>query len=150
MADNMFKLQLLARAELAVKDVQARRLLARSSYLGFALVLFLLALGMLNLAGFLAFEEVLSPAGAALAMAAINAVGVALLMHLSKRAGPSEREEALAREIREMAYQQVNHDVEEVKEKLEHVASEVTRMGENVHRATGAVRFLLSALGKNE
>ena len=149
MADKMFKLQLLARSELTLKEIYAKRAAARAAYLGFALVLFLIGLGMLNLACFLALESRLSPAGAALTMAAVNAAIAGLVLLLSKRAGPSEGEEQLAQEIREMAYKQVSEDVDEVKEKLERVVNEVNTIGENVNRATGAVRFLLGALGKN-
>ena len=150
MSDKLFKLQLLARAELTLKEIYARRAAARAAYLGVALVIALLGLGMLNLAGYLAFQAVLSPAGSAFAMAALNGLGVILVMWLGSRAGPSEGEEQLAQEIREMAYQQVSEDVDEVKEKLERVVGEVNQIGESVSNATSAVRFLVGALGKGK
>ena len=56
----------------------------------------------------------------------------------------------MAQEIREMAYQQVSEDVDEVKEKLERVVGEVNQIGESVSNATSAVRFLVGALGKGK
>ena len=52
MSDSIFKLQLLARSELSLTQIQARRATARSAYFGFALVLFLLGLALFNFAGF--------------------------------------------------------------------------------------------------
>ncbi len=150
MSDKLFKLQLLARAELTLKEIVARRAAARAVHLGIALVIALLALGMLNLAGFLALQAYLSPAGSALTMAAANGLGVALVLWLGRRAGPSEGEEELAHEIREMAYQQVSEDIDEVKEKLERVVGEVNQIGEGIGHATSAVKFLVSALGKTK
>ena len=69
MSDPIFKLQLLARAEWTLTEIYARRAASRTAYLGFAMVLALLGLGMLNLAGYLALAERMSPAAAAFCMA---------------------------------------------------------------------------------
>ncbi len=149
MSDAIFKLQLLARAELALAEITARRAGARTGYMGVALVLCLLGLAMLNFSGYLALAERVSPALAAFLMALANAVAAAVVVSLSRRAGPSENEERMAREIRELAYKEVSEDVEEVKQRLENLADEVSSIGANVSRATSAIRFVLGMVSKS-
>ena len=148
MSDSIFKLQLLARSELALTQIRTRRAMTRSTYIAFALVLFLLGLGMFNFAAFLALEESFSPAASALIVACVNGTVAVIVLILSKKAGPSDNEERMAREIREMAYKEVSEDVDEVKDRLEHLATEVKSIGENVSKATSSLRFLLSLLKK--
>ncbi len=107
-------------------------------------MLCLLGLGMFNFAGYLALAERTTPAVAALGMAVLNAIAAAILVAISRKAGPSEGEERMAREIRELAYKEVSEDVEEVKGRLENLANEVSSIGENVTRATSGIRFMLS------
>jgi divalent metal cation (Fe/Co/Zn/Cd) transporter len=148
LSDTIFKLQLLARSELALTQIHTRRAASKTTYAAFALVLFLLGLGMLNFAGFLALEASFSPAISALIIACANGIaGIAVLM-LSRKAGPSENEERMAREIREMAYREVSEDVDEVKIRLDNLAREIGSIGENVTKATRALRFLFGLLKK--
>ena len=147
MSDSIFKLQLLAKAELALTEIRAKRAAARTAYTAFALALILLALMMLNLAAYLALSESWGAPEAALTVALINAGLGLLVLFLGSRAGPSEGEERMARELREMAYREVSEDVEHVKEKLENLSQDVSRIGENVGRVAGTAKFLLSALG---
>ena len=148
MSDSIFKLQLLARSELALTQIHTRRLSIRSAYFAFALVLFLLGLAMLNFAAFLALKESQSPAVAAFLVALANGVASVIVLLVSRKAGPSENEERMAREIREMAYREVSQDVEEVKSRLESLANEVNHIGENVTKATSSLRFVLGLLKK--
>ncbi len=148
MSDPVFKLQLLARAELALTEIYARRAAARTSYLAVALVLALLALGMLNLSAFLALESSLGPALAALVMSAVNSLGAVLVLVISRKAGPSEGEERMARELKELAYREVSEDVDEVKQRLEHLGVEVAAIGQSVNKASTALGFMLSMLKK--
>ena len=150
MSDPIFKLQLLARAELALSEIHVRRAAVRSSYMLFAAVPGLIALGMLNMAVYLMLEPRLGAPGSALAMSFINALAVALLLWLSGKAGPSEGEERMARELRELAYREVSEDVDVVKARLDHLAREVSTIGENVGRATSTLKFLLGLLKKGE
>ena len=148
MSDSIFKLQLLARSELALTQIRTRRAISKGTYVAFALVLFLLGVGMLNVAGFLALETSFSPANSALIIACVNGLVGVIVLLLSRKAGPSENEERMANEVREMAYRELSEDVDEVKGRLENLAQEVSNIGENVTRATGALRFLLGLLKK--
>jgi hypothetical protein len=148
MSDSIFKLQLLARSELALTQIYTRRAATRTTYMAFALVLFLLGLGMFNFSAFLALKESYSPAASALIVACANGITAVIVLVLSKKAGPSDNEERMAREIREMAYREVSEDVDEVKDRLEQLGNEVKAIGENVTKATSALRFLLGLLKK--
>ena len=148
MSDSIFKLELLARAELTLTEIHARRAASRTLYLGVALVFCLLGLAMFNFAGYLAFSARMNPAAAALIMAVINTVAALVILALSKKAGPSAGEERMAREIRELAYKEVSHDVDEVKARLDNLASDVSGIGESLNRATSAMRFMLGLLSK--
>lgn len=150
MSDSIFKLQLLARSELALTQIYARRASTRSAYFAFALVLFLLGLAMLNFAAFLALKESQSPAAAAFIVALVNGIAAVIVLLLSRKAGPSDNEERMAREIREMAYREVSHDVDEVKDRLESLANEVSHIGDNVTKATSSLRFVLGLLNKGK
>jgi tetrahydromethanopterin S-methyltransferase subunit G len=144
LSDSMFKLQLLARSELALTQIRTRRAVSKSTYIAFSLVLFLLGIGMLNVAGFLALET----ANSALIIACANGIGGVIVLLLSQKAGPSENEERMAKEVREMAYRELNEDVNDVKNRLENLAQEVSNIGEDISRATGVLRFLLGLLKK--
>lgn len=150
MSDPIFKLQLLARAELALSEIHVRRAAVRSGYMLFAAVLGLIALAMLNMAAYLMLEPRLGTAGSALTMSLINAIAVVILLLLSGKAGPSEGEERMARELRELAYREVSEDVEEVKARIDHLVGEVSAIGENVGRATSTLKFLMGLLKKGE
>jgi tetrahydromethanopterin S-methyltransferase subunit G len=150
MSDPIFKLQLLARAELALSEIHVRRAAARSGYMLFAAVLGLIALAMLNMAAYLMLEPRLGAAGSALTMSLVNAIAVVILLLLSGKVGPSQGEERMARELRELAYREVSEDVEEVKARIDHLVSEVSAIGENVGRATSTLKFLLGLLKKGE
>ncbi len=113
MSDSIFKLQLLARSELALTQIYTRRAATRTTYMAFALVLFLLGLGMFNFSAFLALKESYSPAASALIVACANGITAVIVLVLSKKAGPSDNEERMAREIREMAYREVSEDVDD-------------------------------------
>jgi hypothetical protein len=148
LSDSIFKLQLLARSELALTQIRTRRAISKSTYIAFALVLFLLGVGMLNVAGFLALETSFSSAKSALIIAFTNGIGGVIVLLLSQKAGPSENEERMAKEVREMAYRELSEDVEEVKDRLGNLAQEVSNIGEDISRATGVLRFLLGLLKK--
>ena len=148
MSDPVFKLQLLARAELALTEIYARRAAVRSGYLAFALVFALIGLAMFNVAAYLALAEQMSPAFAAFLMSGANALVAVLVLFIGRRAGPSAGEERMARELRELAYREVSEDVDQVKARLDHLAGEVSVIGENVSRAAGTLKFLLGLLKK--
>ena len=137
MSDTMLKLQILVRAELALAGIQGRRAGARSAYFAVALVFLLLGLGMLTVAAYQALLPRMGPAGAALTVALADiAIGIVVAL-VARRAGPSENEEKLAREIREMAYAELSGDIDQVKNEFNDIAAEVRRIRSGITSFTG-------------
>ncbi len=146
MSDTMLKLQLLARAEMALAQIRAQRAGARSAGFAVALVFGLLGLGMLNLAGYHALTPRLGPDGAALAVALVDMAVAALVLLLSRRAGPGEREEQLAREIRDLAYAELNSDLERVKAEIRQIGDDVRGIRSGFVSVAGSAATTLGPL----
>ena len=141
MSDTMLKLQIVVRAEFALAEIRARRAASRSAFFAVSLVFLLLGLGMTTLAVFHALKPHMGPAWAAFTVAMVDTlIGVVLLL-IARRAGPSENEEKLAREIREMAYTELNNDIRQVKGDLDNISSEVQRI------RSGLMSFTSGAAG---
>jgi hypothetical protein len=149
MSDSTFKLQLLVRAELALTKIYARRSLVRAAAVAAALAFVLLGLGMLNYAAYLGLLDKYTPGTAALLVASADAACAVVIILIGRSLGPSDAEETMAKEIRDMAYKEVGKDVEEVKLKIEQLADEVKSIRTGVSTAMGAIRFFVSLLSKS-
>ena len=149
MSDSTFKLQLLVRAELALTKIYARRSLFRAAAVAAALAFLLLGLGMLNYAAYLGLLDRYTPGVAALLVASADAACAVVIMLIGRRLGPSESEENMAKEIRDMAYREVGKDVEEVKLRIDQLANEVKSIRTGVSTAMGAIRFFVGLLSKS-
>ncbi|MEA3292042.1 MAG: phage holin family protein [Pseudomonadota bacterium] len=128
MSDPVLKLQLLARSELALAHIRARRATERSTLFIVAMVFALLGLGMLNFAAYHALTPSFGPAKAAFLVSLVNIVIAMIVILVARRAGPSENEEKMAREMRDLVYNELNGDVEEVKAKLGQITADVNRI----------------------
>ena len=148
MSDSAFKLQLLVRAELALTKIYARRSLLRAAFMAVALVFILMALGMLNYAAYLSLLDRYTPGLAALLVASADVACAFVIVIIGRKAGPSESEENMAQEIRDMAYEEVSKDVEEVKLKIEQLTDEVKNIRTGVSTAIGTIRFFAGLLSK--
>lgn len=148
MSDSAFKLQLLVRAELALTKIYARRSIARAAFMAVALVFVLMALGMLNYAAYLGLLDKYTPGIAALLVASADVACAIVIVIVGRKAGPSESEENMAKEIRDIAYEEVSKDVEDVKLKIEQLVDEVKNIRTGVSTAMGAIRFFVSLLSK--
>ena len=125
MSDSMLKIRLLLRSELAIVQIRVRRTIHRSAHFIVAALFGLLALGMFNLAGFHYFSSTLGPAGAALVMGLINAALAAAIALLAGRAGPSDDEEQLALEMRDLAYTELSGDVQALTRELNQIKGDI-------------------------
>jgi len=148
MSDSTFKLQLLVRAELALTKIYARRSLFRAASVAAALAFVLLGLGMLNYAAYLSLLEQHTPGVAALLVASADAACAVVIIFIGSKLGPSDAEEAMAKEIRDMAYNEVGKDVEEVKQRIDQLASEVKSIRAGVSTAMGTIKFFAALLSK--
>jgi hypothetical protein len=125
MTDPMMKLQIMARAELALVQIRLERLIQRSALFVVAMVFALLGLGMFNLAIFFALSSTQGSARAALIVALINSAIMAIVLLVSLKLRSKQGEEKLAREIRDLAHTELNHDIEKVKAEISEIAADV-------------------------
>lgn len=149
MSDSTFKLQLLVRAELALTKIYARRSLFRAAAVAAALAFILLGLGMLNYAAYLGLLDKYTPGVAALLVASADAACAVVIIYIGSKLGPSDAEEKMAKEIRDMAYNEVGKDVEEVKQRIEQLADEVKSIRAGVSTAMGTIKFFAALLSKS-
>lgn len=128
MTDPVLKLQILARAEMALARIHTRRAANKGAYFAVALVLVLLGLGMLNFASYLALLVKFSPAAAALLVALADLLVAVIIIVIAKRVGVNGEEERMAREIRELAYNELSTDVDAAKAEFVKVGADVRRI----------------------
>jgi hypothetical protein len=151
MSDPILKIQILARAEMALMRMQAQRVAVRLAFAVVATVFGLLGLGMFNLAGFHALSEGHGPAVAALFVALVDtAVAVGVLL-AARTAGPKESDERLAREIRDLASREIDRDVKQLEAEFEQIGADVRKIRSTVSSfsstLTSTLGPLLSLLG---
>jgi hypothetical protein len=137
MTDPVLKLKILARSEITLLRLQARRNAIRTELFLVALVFALLALGMLNFAGYQAMAVEKGPAFAALIVALADGLLALGLVFVSRRAGPDSEQEKLVREIRDLAYSELNADFGEVKAGVTQVAEDLGRIRSGFTGLTG-------------
>ena len=144
----ILKLRILVRAEMALIRIHARRAEAQASLFTVALIFALLSLAALNFAGFYALAPHLGNAGSALLVALANGVLAGMLIMASRRAGPSEGEEKMAQDVRDMAYAELSTDFEAVKAELARISEDIDRIRAGFASLTsGLSSGLVSALG---
>ncbi len=147
------KLQIIARSELALAQINARRMASRSSLFSVALVFLLLGLGMMTMALYFALAPSLGSPWAAFTVSSIDTTIGLIFVLIARRAGPSENEEKLAREIRDMAYTELGNDINKIKDEFDQVTTDVKRIRTSFTSFTGGameslgpvIRILLKA-----
>lgn len=144
----VLKLRILARAEMALFRIHGRRAAAQTAGLAVALVFALLALGMLNLAAYLALAEKVGPANGALIVAVVDGLLAAIVIALSRSAGPSADEEKMAQDIRDMAYEELSSDVDAVRNEISTVIEDVGRIRAGFTAFTGSASSSLVSIIK--
>ena len=128
MSDPMLKLQILARSELALAQLRTRRTMSRAVLFIVAVVFALLGLGMINFAAYQALVVNYGTALAALYVALADMALTVIIILVAQRAGPSENEEKLARELRDYAYSELNGDINQVKSDFAEITSDVKQI----------------------
>lgn len=146
MSDSIMKLQIIARSELALAQINARRMASRSALFSVALVFLLLGLAMMTLGLYYALVPSLGESWAALAVSSIDIVIGLVFILVARRAGPSENEEKLAREIREMAYSELGNDIDKIKSEFDEVTADVKRIRTSFTSFTSGVGSMGSVI----
>jgi len=140
MSEFTMKLQILARAELALARIQMRRAAKRTVFIGTALVFFVFAVVMFTVAAYHALVPRYGPSVAALVIAVIDIAVAALILLAASRTGSAENDEKLALEIRDLAYGEINRDVEQVR-------AELVKIRDDIHKIHSSLASFSSAAG---
>lgn len=124
-------LRALIRANSIIADIHARKLVARSSVLGFAGLIAGFGLVMLGVAAFLALEQVWGPIWAAVAIGAASCAIALLLILIAGRIKPG-RDLDLAREVHKSALDGLMADGRALEAELTRLRDTVTHPFESV------------------
>ena len=127
MHEMLLKLRILAAAELNLARIAARRLANRATLLAIAVGLLLLAVVMANIGAYHLLSRTQTPSMAAFLIAAGNALIAVVVLIIANRLEPGP-EEQMARQIREMAFDELAADVEDLKDQFGKVGSDVKRI----------------------
>jgi hypothetical protein len=157
MDETLMKIRILARAELTLVQVHGRLAARRTLLTAIGVGLIVLTVGAVNVGLFHLLTARIGDAGAAFAIAAINALlaGLFILTAGRLRPGPEER---IVQEIREMALAELSVDANQLKEQIGEVTADLHRIRSGVGALTGsgglggiasfgpALRLLIDAL----
>ncbi len=127
MRDTLLKLRILASAELNLARIASRRLASRATLLAIAVGLLLLAVVMVNVGAYHLLSQTQSESTAAFLVAAGDGLVAVLIVIVALRLQPGP-EEQMARQIREMAFDELAADVEDLRDQACKVGSDVKRI----------------------
>ena len=80
------------------------------------------------MAAYYALEPSLGAPLAAFTVSSIDTIVGIVFLLVARRAGPSENEGKLAREIRDMAYAELGKDIDTFKGEIDQITSDITRI----------------------
>jgi esterase/lipase len=146
MTDSILKLQLLARSELALFQIRAQRAAKRTAFYAVAMIFGLLGLVMGNLAAYQALCAKIVPAAAALVVSLADAIIAVMIVLAARGAGPSENEEKLVQEMRNLAQNEINKDIDQVKTEIRQISDELHRIRTALSSFTNGVSHAVMSL----
>ena len=132
MTDPINKIQILIRSEIALRRLQTKRMATQTGFRVVALIFAILALAMLTFAGYQALVEPFGPVMAALFVALVDGILALLLLFISQHVGNFREQERALKEVREMAYSELNADFEELRNGVDKVTDDVKRIRDNI------------------
>lgn len=132
MTDPINKIQILIRSEIALLRLQTKRMATQTGFRVVALIFAILALAMLTFAGYQALVEPFGSVMAALFVALVDGILALLLLFISQHVGNYREQERALKEVREMAYSELNADFEELKDGVDQVTDDVKRIRDNI------------------
>lgn len=138
MSDHMLKLQILARAEMALIKNQARRMATCIAMYTVSLLFIVLGVCMLNIAGYQALVVPLDPAVAAVLVALADAVVALIIVFISRGAAANTDQEQVVRDIRDLAYRELSTDVDKIKGEVTKAKDDMQRIRSGFTAVTGA------------
>jgi len=121
----MNKLQILARAEIALARIRVQRTGFQAALFAVAALFALFGLALLNVAGYQGLAPRLGPAVAAVAVAAANVVFAVIAVVIALNARPGLANEKVAQEIRDLASDEIKKDVDEIRGEVNRIGDEI-------------------------
>ena len=121
----MQKLRILARAEVALARIKMQRTGFQVALFAVAALFLFSSLVLLNLAGYHALVPRFGAAMAALLVAATNLILAGIAAVIAVKARPGNTEEKTARELRDMASEEIKKDIDEVRDEIQRVSDEI-------------------------
>ena len=146
MESFLLKVRLLTRAELVLVRLHIRRAARQASLIAVGIVAILLAIAMINVAGYFYFADQLGRVAAALVLAGLNGLLAIVLFLVSNRLGLGP-EEQMAGEIRDLAVAQISADAQRVKDDVDKMKSDVEQIRTVLSSLKGGDLMSLAALG---
>ena len=154
MPATMPKIQTLVLAQTALTRIDMRCRATQASYTALALVLGLIAVGMLNVAAFLGLSQVVEAAWAALILSAFDTLVAVLLIQAASRVRPGP-EAQIAKEVRDIMLDELSAEAQSVRDEIEGVRADVQRIRSGFSAFSGGlpgigqiVELLTKALGR--
>ena len=132
----MQKLRILTRAEVALARIRMQRTGFQVALFAAAALFALFGLVLLNVAGYHALVPHFGAAVAALLVAAANMTLAGAAVAIALKARPGSANEKTAREIRDLASEEINKDIDEVRDEIQRIGDEI----EGVRAGMASVR----------
>lgn len=127
MNELIAKLRIFFRAEMTLFKADARRRSNHVMFMAVALACFLVALSFVNVGAFFMLTDADAEARAAFTLAAVNMLVAFIPVFLARNIKPGP-EEDMVREIREMALDEINRDVESVSKEVAAIGNSVKQV----------------------
>lgn len=125
MKDPTLKLKIFTRTELALVKIQFRRTVISILIYIVAFLFIAITFCMLNFAAYQALVVHHEPAMAALLVALTDGLLTFILIFISQQIGKTTEQEVMLRDIRDLALNELNADIDDVKSKVTKVSDDV-------------------------
>lgn len=143
----MQKLRILARAEVALAQIRMQRAGFQAALFAVAALFALFGLVFLNVAGYHALVPHFGAAVAALLVAAANTTLAGAAVAIALKARPGSANEKTAREIRDLASEEIKKDVDEVRDEIQRIGDEIEGIRNGIVSVRKAVPGVRSVIG---
>ena len=148
MSAPVTKLQILTRAEMALVHIRTQRTIRKAAFFAVAMVFGLLGLGMMNYAIFYAVNKTQGPATGALVVALLDIAVAVIMILIANKTDSNVSDEKLALEIRDIAQNELNKDLDKAKGEIEKITNDVRTIGSGVVAVTGAAASTIGPIVK--
>lgn len=127
MNDFFQMLQIFSRTEMAILRITIQTVSRQIILFAVGIVLILLAVAMLNVGMYMSLSEKFGGGAAAFVVALFNGVLAVIIMISANRTKPGP-EADMAKEIRSLAINEINKDVDKIKQNFNEVKTDVQRI----------------------